>query len=277
MNSDRFLPSGLGLFAAFIILVLLATLAGGCSSEDSPAAADQPEPPVLPSSEQMQFDFSFFDQGEGLEKSRLDKADWEYSNFVNAYLRVVVLDVMAHVVLAAPVSAFSAAVHTVPEAQADGAWLWTYTWQSGTDSLDILLRGLPAGDVVEWELSLAPTGSNESVLWFSGTTNERGEEGRFVFRDLDDQEYPVSGEINWGPVEDGSYLEFVSRMPGEDGDTLRFTDRHPEYVIDFLPGDGSESSWISWMAAGSGSLRVPDYNDGQPACWGIDLKNADCP
>ena len=260
-----------------IIMLLLISLLAGCSQDDSPVVTEQAEPPVLPDASTLQFDFSFFDQGGSLEQTASDKADGAYDNFLNAYLRVAVMDLMAHLVLAAPVTAFSAAVHTVPVAQPDGAWLWTYDWQHGTGTLTILLEGMPAGDVVEWELSLATPGSSESVLWFSGHSSGDGEEGHFLFRDLDDPLHPASGEINWGRVAGGTFLEFISHEPGEEGDTLRFTDTHPEFRIDFLPDDGSEPSWITWLAAGSGSLRVPDYNGGEQACWGIDLRNAECP
>ena len=266
------LRNGLGLIATAVLMFLLTISLSGCSeSTTSPLSAVNEEPPVLPAAEQLQFDFSFFEGA-----AQLDKAQGDYDNFINAYLRTVVLDVMAHIVLAAPVSAFSAAIHTVPVAQDDGAWVWTYVWQHPDGPVDIILRGLPAGDVVEWELSLRVGAMTEGVLWFSGTTNGDGSEGRWIFQDLDTEGHPVSGEIAWGDSEGGRYLEFVSREIDSDGDVLRFNDNDPDFSISFVPGNGDAASFIQWNAAGSGSLMVPDYNGGSEACWGVDLRNVDC-
>jgi hypothetical protein len=266
------LRNGLGLIAVVVVLFLLTINLNGCSdSTTSPNTVAAEEPPVLPAAEQLQFDFSFFDNA-----AQLDKSHGEYDNFVNAYLRTVVLDVMAKLVLAAPVSAFSAAVHTVPVAQDDGDWIWTYTWRHPDGPVDIILRGIPAGDVVEWELSLRPDGLIEPVLWFSGTTNGDGSEGHWVFQDLDDPDHPVSGEIAWGGTGGGRYLEFAGREPGNSGDVLRFNDNDPDFSITFTPGDGSIASFIHWNVSGAGSLQVPDYNDGTEACWGEDLRNLGC-
>jgi hypothetical protein len=269
----RSLRTGTGLMAIVALMLLITLNLGGCcsDSETSPTSTTELEPPILPVAEQLQFDFSFFDPGKQLEK-----AGGNYDNFVNAYLRTVVLDAMARLVLVAPVSAFSAAVHTVPVAQADGSWVWTYDWQHGHDTIRIILRGMPAGDVVEWDLSLAPGAVDDGVLWFSGTTNGDGSEGHWGFHDLNTDGYPVSGEITWGTTGDGNYLEFVCREPDNDGDRLRFSDNDPDFRIEFTPGDGAEMSFIQWHASGEGSLRVPDYNGGTEACWGVDLRNVEC-
>ena len=268
----RSLRQGTGLIAIAMLMLLVSLNLGGCSdTETSPTGVETAQAPVLPPAEQLIFDFSFFDTA-----SELDKAVGVHDNFINAYLRTALLDVMAKLVLAAPVGAFSAAVHTVPVAQDDGSWVWTYDWRHHQDVIRISLRGMPAGDVVEWELSLDPGAVGEGILWFSGTTNGDGQEGRWVFHDLDAEGYPVSGEINWGPTRGGHYLEFVSREAEEDGDTLRFTDNYPDYRIDFTPGNADAASFIRWHASGAGSLMVPDYNDGLEACWNVDLHNVDC-
>ncbi len=250
-------------------------------------AGNQDHPPALPDAQQLQFDFTFFDQGESLGAgwprssagalSGSEKAAGHHDHFFNAYLRAVVLDAMAHMVLAAPVTAFAAAVHTVPEAQADGAWLWTYTWQSGSGPVDILLRGLPTGQVVRWELSLVHGAADQAVLWFSGWSRGAGDQGHFDFQDLDDPQHPLCGEINWGLVDGGTYLEFISHQPDEDGDTLRFTDANPEFSIDFTPGDGSDPSGSAGWPPAAAACGCPTTTMASRPAGGIDLRNADCP
>jgi len=263
----------LAIGALFLVLTLNLT---GCSDTDSnPTGPPAHQAPTLPDANQLDFDFSFFDEASQLEKSAQDQGI--YDNFINAYLRTVVLDLMAHLVLAAPVTAFSAAVHTVPMPQPDGSWVWTYDWRHGHETVIISLRGMPAGEVVEWDLSLIPGGMGDGVLWFSGTTSGDGEEGSWIFHDLDNEGYPVCGEISWGETAaGGNFLQFLSREQDSDGDTLRFEDNNPNFIITFAPGTGETSSFIRWHADGHGSLMVPDYNGGAEACWDEDLFNIEC-
>lgn len=272
MYHFRSLRTGTGMILVASLFILGLLQLGGCSdSSTNPTAPQQAEPPTMPSTDQLTFDFSFFESAD-----QLDKGGFHHDNFLNAYLRTVVLEAMAHLVLAPPVAAFSAAAHTVPVAQPDGSWVWTYQWQAPQGNLLIILRGMPAGDVVGWELSLAPGKKGSSDLWFSGTTNGDGSEGHWTFHDLDQPDQPVSGEIGWGPTGSGHYLEFVSREPGESGNTLRFVDNDPDFRIDYVPGDGAQASFIRWHADGSGSLMVPDYNGGREACWDTQFVDVDC-
>lgn len=272
MSIFRSLRTGTSLILLLAVTALMMLQLVGCSDADiTPTNVETATAPVLPEADQLMFDFSFFDTA-----NQLDKAAYNHDNFLNAYLRTVLLQAMAHLVLAPPVTAFSAAIHTVPEAQDDGSWLWSYTWESHDGPVNILLRGMPATEVVQWDLSLVPGGSEMEYPWFSGTTNGDGEEGHWVFRNLDTEGFPVSGEISWGQNETGDYLEFVSLEDEEYGDTLRFTDNHPDYRIDFIPGDAEILSFIRWNADGSGSLMVPDYNEGNEACWNTDLVDTLC-
>lgn len=272
MFTNQSLRTGTGLIAATCILLLLSLSLAGCSEDSAPpTAVDTASAPVLPKADNLQFDFSFFDAAQ-----KMDKTAGEYDNFVNAYLRTVVLGAVAHLVLAAPVGTFEAALNTVPVAQDDGSWIWGYDWQYGPDPIHVSLRGLPNGDVVEWEMSLSPIGSDYSVVWFDGTTNGDGEEGHWTLYDLDTEGTPVSGSISWGRTENGDFLEFTGLDDDGLNDTLRFADNDPDFQITYTPGDGSDLSFIRWHADGTGSLMVPDYNEGLEACWDVYQRNVDC-
>jgi len=272
MNQFRSLRTGTGLMALAAVMLLLALNVGGCSdSDDSPTTIEEAQAPVLPDSQQLEFDFSFFSSADGLEKSH-----GEYDNFINAYLRTVILDVMARLALAAPVDAFANAVNTVPTALPGGSWRWTYDWQIAGDRVGVVLVGTPAGDVVEWELSLVPSGSTEQYLWFSGTTSDHGEEGHLVFINLDHEDFPVCAEVTWGNSYHGRFLEFISRETDSNGNRLVFYDNDPEFRIEFTLGTDEDSSFIQWNSAGDGSLLVPDYNGGIQACWDINQQDVDC-
>ncbi|MBE0566102.1 MAG: hypothetical protein IH621_09105 [Krumholzibacteria bacterium] len=272
MLTIRSLRTGTGLMALGAIMLLLALGAGGCSDDASPTAAPTAQAPNLPDPAALSFDFPFFDQAVGLEKSGNDL----HANFVNAYLRVVVLQAVAELTLATPVAAFAVALHTVPVAQPDGAWVWSYTWTGYRYPIRVALRGLPAGDHVQWEMRVSPANTEPNLLWFEGTTSGDGSTGRWLLHDLDDPAQPVCGEIAWGQGTGGRFLEFTSREPESAGDMLRFSDANPDFAVTFVPGTGGAEWFIRWHADGTGSLKVPDYNGGLEACWDRWQENVDC-
>jgi len=274
MLTNNLLRSRIGLLAIIAFALLVALNLSGCSSEDSVAPDTEADTtvPALPDPAELSFDFSFFEGGAELDKS----GNGQHANFVNAYLRAVLLQAMAELTLAAPVATFGAALHTVPVAQDDGAWIWTYDWYSYRYPIRVALRGLPAGDHVEWEMRVGPGGEDPTALWFEGQTSGDGEQGSWLFHDLDDPTLPVCGEIAWGDDQDGRFLQFTSREPGSDGNMLRFNDADPDFAITFTEGTGEEEWFIRWHADGTGSLRVPDYNEGQAACWDQWQENVIC-
>jgi hypothetical protein len=255
----------------------LAVLAGlilalaGCSDDDASPIGPQAEAPVLPEAADLTFDFSFFDDAEPLDPA---KAAGEYDHFVNAYLRVVVLDLVAHLVLAPPVTAFAAAVHTPPSLQDDGSWIWVYTHVDGQEELQIRLRGLPVGEGVEWELRVS-AGPYDQALWFAGTTRDRGETGAWTFYSLDDPEL-AEGAISWGDDAGSRFLRFEA-LAGEDaGDVLEFRDMAPAYNVTHLDADLDAMLTIDWWEDGHGSMTAPDYAGGVPVCWDTGYRNTTC-
>jgi hypothetical protein len=267
-------PISWPLFLAAALLALLPL--AGCSDDDPTGPEPTSRAPELPDPELLTFDFSFFAQAEGLETA---KAAGEYDNFVNAYLRAVLLDAMAHIVLAPPVSAFALALHTIPSRQDDGSWIWVYTWVNGDEEAQIRLRGLARDASVDWEMRVTALHEDpplDRTLWFTGTTSDEGDAGAWTFYDVEDPEHPVSGEIAWGDEADGRFLRFTSHEPGEDGDTLTFHDDDPAYAIVYRDLSASNEWFIRWNEDRHGSLLVPDYNGGEEACWDPDLRNVEC-
>jgi hypothetical protein len=268
----RSIRSGTGLLALAAIMLLVALNLGGCSDDNSITATPQETPPTLPNPAELQFDFSFFDGAAAMEKS----GDYSHENFVNAYLRAIVLQAMAHLGMAPPVGAFAVALHTVPVAQPDGAWIWSYDWNGYRYPIRVALRGLPAGDHVQWEMRIGPGGVDPTMVWFEGRTSGDGQEGHWLFYDLDDPKQPLCAEVTWGDDEAGRYLQFTSRELESNGDMLRFNDAAPDYAITFTPGTGEDEWFIRWHEDGTGSLRVPDYNGGTEACWNQWQENEVC-
>ncbi len=262
-------------------LILLATLAAaallaGCGA-DPAAPPSTASAPVLPDPARILPDLSFFDQGAALGAQKAGSK----ANFVNAYVRVVVIDALTRLVLAPPVTAFAVALHTLPSLQPDGSWLWVYTYVNGDEEAQIRLRGRAAGDAVAWEMRATALSNDpplDDALWFEGTTRRDGDEGAWTFHDPALAGNPAVAELSWGDDAGGEYLSLACLRGDDAGDCLTYRHAAPECAIVFRDGGRAEDWDIRWNERdGSGSLRVPDYNGGARACWDTRQDDAVCP
>lgn len=260
---------------AAVLLLVVPAFVGGCGSdpaEPTPTA----EAPALPDPARLVPDLAFFDQGALLSA----KEAAGNANFVNAYLRVVVVDALTRLVLAPPVTAFAVALHNVPSPQPDGSWLWVYTWVNGPEEAQIRLRGRQVGDVVQWELrvtALANEPALDNVLWFEGQTARNGAEGVWTFHDPESAGNPAAAELTWGDDAEGAYLTLECLLGDDLGDRLTYRHDAPEFSVGFHDGSSALDYDIRWNGIdGSGSLQVPDYNGGARACWDTHQQDVDC-
>ncbi|MBK7770845.1 MAG: hypothetical protein IPI48_10005 [bacterium] len=261
---------------ALVTALAALALACGCGSDTvkpTPTAAA----PTLPDPERLVPDLAFFDQGAALSA----KEAGAYDNFVNAYLRVVVVDALTHLVLAPPVTAFAVALHTIPSPQPDGSWLWVYTWVNGPEEAQIRLRGHEVGDVVQWELRVTALSNDpafDNVLWFEGQTARDGAEGTWTFHDPELAGNPAVGELAWGDDDEGAYLTLECISGDDIGDLLTYRHDAPACIVGFHDGGTGHDYDIRWNERdGSGSLLVPDYNGGMRACWDMHQNDSVCP
>lgn len=258
----------------FLLLALGALLAGCGSDPTTPAGTASA--PTLPDPERLVPDLAFFEPAGALDaKSAASKA-----HFVNAYLRVVVVDALTRLVLAPPVTAFAVALHTVPSPQPDGSWLWVYIWVDGDREAQIRLRGREDGANVAWEMRVTTAGLEPAlanVLWFEGRTAREGAEGRWTFHDVDLAGDPAVAELTWGDDPNGAYLSLAAIAGPDAGDTLTYRHAPPHCSVVFVDGAEGQLYDIRWNEAdGSGSLRVPDYNGGERACWDTRQDDTSC-
>jgi len=267
--------------AALALLLLLAAalpLAGCGSDPAEPNHAAQA--PTLPDPERLVPDLAFFEPGAALVDADGAKGAASKAHFVNAYLRVVVVDALTRLVLTPPVTAFAVALHTVPSPQPDGSWLWVYTWVNGEEEAQIRLRGREAGAYVEWEMRVSTVGFEpalDNVLWFEGRTAREGAEGRWLFHDHELAGNPVVAELAWGDDAGGEYLTLAAVAGPDAGDELTYRHAAPHCSVVFADASAGLDYDIRWNEAdGSGSLQVPDYNGGARACWDTRQNDTEC-
>lgn len=251
-------------------LLLILSLVG-CADDTENPTVPTAQAPALPDPSDLTFDFSFFDEAATIDPA---KADGEYDHFINAYLRVTLLDLVARLVLAPPVTAFAAALHTPPSQQDDGSWIWVYTHVDGQDEFQIRLRGIPTDDGAQWELRVSH-GDLDQALWFAGATQDDGEAGSWTFYDLADP-LVAEGAISWGDDDRGRFLRFEALSGDDAGDVLEFRDMAPAYNVTHHDAGTLETLTIDWWEDNHGTMIAPDYNGGEPACWDTDLRNTTC-
>ncbi len=257
-----------------LLTVAAAILAlAGCSENTplGPTAEPQAQAPVLPDAERMTVNMGFFDQGKDYDKS------FARQNFFNAYLRAVIVTGMTELVLAPPVAAFSLAIHTVPSYQPDGSWLWIYTFVNGAEEVQIRLRGTIADDHVDWEMRVTALDEGyENELWFDGTTSDQGDTGHWTFYDAE-QSGLAAGELYWESRVASNSLRIVALAGDDAGDELTFSEAGDNHRIDHIDAGTGDMSFIRWNESdGTGSLMVPDYNDGAEACWDESQYDIEC-
>ncbi|MFN0152108.1 MAG: hypothetical protein ACKVU1_15510 [bacterium] len=255
-------------FAAALLVIGVAS----CSSEDPTGPGDtNGAPPVLPAPERLSFDIEFFKDGARAQSGDVTEKDaGTQLNYFNARVRLAVIQVVAEFVLAPPVGAFALALHSVPTHQADGSYLWVYTFVDGEEEAQIRLRGTPRGDRVAWEMRVSTNEETPPIvdeLWFEGETWRDGEAGFWRFHDFRRVGEPVVARIDWDETNEGARLVFTD-LDENPGDTLSYIVKGTRGSIELFDASELLLSFIRWNEAdGTGSLRAPDYNNGAEACW----------
>jgi hypothetical protein len=297
-----------------VCLVIVIALFGfqACSGDD-PAAPPAERAPALPDASTMTLNLSFFDPapvdrasiaaGEPLVVEAVAGKE----NFINAAVRVCFVELVFWAALQPPVAAFAFAIHSVPQLQDDGSWLWTYIFVDKEIEYSVFLYGTDAGDHTEWRMTVStnnPEMPLDHFVWFTGEAMKDESSGYWQFYE------PVAGlavaaasgsaqtserarssesagtpgvqsvRIDWlnGP---GSTHELtvLNNMPGgeDEGDHLVFSESPAMSYVEFADVSGPAVYNVTWYRDGSGSIEVPDYNNGEKACWDTRQNDAVCP
>jgi len=285
-----------------VCLVIVTALFGfqACSNDD-PAAPPAERAPALPDASTMTLDLSFFDPapvdrasiaaGEPLVVEAVAGKE----NFINAAVRVVYVELVFWAALQPPVAAFAFAIHSVPQLQDDGSWLWTYIFVDKEIEYRVFLYGTDAGNHTEWRMEVStnnPEMPLDRFVWFTGEAMKDESSGYWQFYE------PAAGlavaaasgfartqgiqsvRIDWlnGPGRTHE-LTVLNNMPGgeDEGDQLVFSASPAMSFVEFTDVSGPVVYNVTWYGDGSGSIDVPDYNNGEKACWDTRQNDTVCP
>ncbi|UCG51867.1 MAG: hypothetical protein JSW58_17155 [Candidatus Latescibacterota bacterium] len=306
--------SGRLIYRSGICLILVVALLGfqACSNDDDPVSppTDQTGAPELPDLSTMTMDLSFFglagvDQAsvkQGSPSPELLAASTGKDNFINAAVRVLYVHLVFFAAFEPPVAAFALAIHSIPQRQPDGSYLWTYIYVDEGIDYSIFLYGKDEGDYVAWRMEVSTNNPGmplDHFVWFSGEAQKDDTYGFWQFYEPIDGPPAMAasagalqtpGEqsirIDWEnqPGNIHSLTILVNKEGAEDeGNTVQFYASPTVHYIEFTDYTTNPSGDvydITWYADGSGSLLVPDYppvNPGTKACWDTQQYDIVCP
>jgi len=111
-------------------------------------------------------------------------------------------------------------------------------------------------------------------LWFTGFV---GPQGGIAWWDLYDRGNLV-GVVEWlGDGQGNAHLGLAAVDGPNAGSAISwmFTDAGVARV-DAVDGATLEEAWVQHNGDDSGEVRLPDFNEGEVACWDVDLLNTPC-
>lgn len=282
--------------ATLAFMVVAVSLVAGCGSDDNPAAPDPAsDAPALPPMSSFTFSLDFFGaalpaaDAQSLATGKpsqelLMAAGTEKDNWIAAVVRAIYVQLTMYAALEPPIGAFAVAIHSIPQKQEDGSWLWTYIFVDKDVEFSIFLYGTPTDDSVLWRMEVSADNGQtifDHFVWFSGEALNDDSAGYWQFYEPTAPSTGVpSLRIDWenaSPVDHRLTLVVNGVGMEDEGDWLEFHDTPAAGTIDHYDASEDLLSNITAYPNGSGSLTVPDYNDGLQACWDQQQKNTVCP
>jgi hypothetical protein len=255
---------------------------------------DNNQAPALPAVSTMKFNLDFYGvqaptvDAQSLETGRpsdamlQSAAAGDHENWINAYVRAVFIYLTTFDMLEEPIGAFAYAIHSVPQKQSDGSYLWTYIFVDKEIEYSVFLFGTPKLDTVEWRMEVSsnnPAQVLNHFVWFTGESKRDDTGGYWQFYvPVDETNGVPVVRIDWvnGLHEDTLTLTVNGAGLENEGDVLEFSDSKATGSIEYFDASENLTSSIVWHSDGSGNLTVPDYNGGAKACWDTEQRNVAC-
>ena len=116
----------------------------------------------------------------------------------------------------------------------------------------------------------------------AGTVRAVDEDMRVAAEDgsasLQDPVNPIDGAVaNLEKVYDIAKMIAPTVIFFDEGDSLAYYHNAPFCSIVFTDASANQEWFINWNEEdGTGSLRVPDYKEGQEACWDQEQNDIEC-
>ena len=271
------------------IVALVALFAAGCSEEAVSPRNDSPQPPELPPTESMDFDFHFFTDGSfaiddptGAQAAANPEGRL---NWLNAVIRVTAMNIIIADAFGPAMTAFGAAIHTTPVIDEDGWFIWTYAWAAGPGhTVTLRLRGRVEGVTVTWRMGVEDNLADppmDDFEWFWGQSGLVEDRGFWIFNGFEENQLIEVARVDWevrARTDRDLTFRCIHEGAPEYDDRVTYGVDGRRHSVRFYDASEDLESEILWdVPSGTGSIRVPDYNGGERACWDEHQFDVVCP
>lgn len=273
--------------ATLALLALTVPMLTGCGKEPTAPTAAQTAPAPPPAAS-VNFDFSFFQRTGGAQAFAAHPNGVEEtmskSNWINAAVRVIYINLSVADLFTAPVQALNAALSTKPTLGEDGWYVWNYAFSDSGHNVSLRLRARVDGAVVTWQMYASDPQAQpalDNFLWFTGESRLTNDRGSWTFNDRRGNNTVAVARIDWDNVSTtrrSLIFRNIETGGADFGDQLEYRLDNSIVSVLFHDASASQDADITWNeSTGTGSLRVPDYNSGLRACWDEQQENMTCP
>lgn len=255
-------------------LLLILAHVSLISCKDNPANPEQTQKPALPPAASMKLDTSLFGSTAAAKAADIQAPG---PNFVNAVLRVVIINGVVTLVMAVPGATLAAALSQTPQFGDDGKWHWVFSVTENGNTYQADLAGSIDLENLEsvWEMRITVPSANpplDGFLWYEGRAAMTNKSGVWHIYDAKQPDKQVEDlQIDWSiPSENEANLVFTVVKPGvsENGDTLTYQVKDDNRLIRYFDNSESATVEISWLeSTGEGYLIDPKYRNGEKSCW----------
>ncbi len=251
-----------------ILILLCGTL--GCPADD--------DNPNLPPASTLTANVETLKGAPQAAKNANITTPGDYQNFANAWLRVQIVNAAAVGIIAIPTLTLHATTATQPTF-AGGTWTWQTTIQNTNNVTVELIGSLLLG----WNVDMTITNSDlTDFLWVDGQFSGDRTSGTWTLHDPD---LPLATNevltVGWEYTDDThrqlAYSN-VNAQSADMNDVMTWSIADTTAMLAFTDADNVEGSGtIQWdTTTGVGWIEVPEYNNGDKACWDTEFKNTTC-
>ncbi len=256
---------------------LCATVWTGCDSDTTAPPASLA--PAVPPVGSMAIDLSFFDGGNPEGAPFHPEAVSTRNHWLNAVVRVTLVNLMVADFLHEPVQVLAAALSADPVVRGD-QFVWSFVWNGEGRDVTVELRARRDGDTVNWELAVDdPDGARplDNFVWFSGSANEAADSGHWTFHDLVDDQTIAVARLDYalGDAEQRTLaLQLIDGRHQDFGDSLTYRVDGDLVSITHYDASAESAADVTWNETdGTGSYQ--DHG-GERSCWDENQDDAEC-
>ncbi|GEM_PF-2660446 len=273
--------------SALLFLILTIGLTG-CS--DDPASVDPEDAPQPPTFEEIEPDFSIFDEAgfqaqinsteqsedrpefssmlrSGMEQeSAYEAAAW-YAYIANSLFQSAGMF---------PSLFFNEQMWGDPEIQGD-TWVWEYSYSFEGESLTMRVTSTSVNNSQNWELTYSYSGEDEdfeNALLLSAQVNHDGSGGSWQFHDMFEPDAAPIFQVDYEIENDITTL--LDLFYDENGERFLFESDGTTSTLRWWESSTVESE-LGWNNdTFEGYIESDQYNNGIRTCWDSDFQNTEC-